>query len=110
MKTADRFLKIVEWSDEDQCYVGRCPGLMLGGIHGEDEEEVYRELRQAVEEWIGIYTEDGVPLPKATAGKRYSGKFLLRIGEELHQRLFLKALSEGESLNQYCRKQLEKAL
>ena len=30
MKKSDRYLKIVEWSEEDQCYVGTCPGLMLG--------------------------------------------------------------------------------
>jgi hypothetical protein len=34
MKSSDRYLKLVEWSDEDGCYVGRCPELMLGGVHG----------------------------------------------------------------------------
>ncbi len=59
MKPSDRYLKIVEWSDEDRCYVGRCPGLMLGGVHGNDEAKVYRELCQVVEEWIDIH--EGVP-------------------------------------------------
>ncbi len=72
MKKSDRYLKIVEWSEEDQCYVGTCPGLMFGGIHGDDEANVYKELSQAVEEWIEIYEQDGEPLPKATAGKEYS--------------------------------------
>ena len=36
MKSSDRYLKLVEWSDEDGCYVGRCPELMLGGVHGSD--------------------------------------------------------------------------
>lgn len=40
---------------------------MLGGIHGDDESTVYRELCQAVEEWIDIYEQDGDPLPEATA-------------------------------------------
>jgi hypothetical protein len=40
MRPSDRYLKIVEWSDEDQCYIGACPGLMLGGIHGDDETKV----------------------------------------------------------------------
>ena len=71
MKTSDQYLKIVEWSEEDQCYVGMCPRMMLGGIHGDDEAKVYRELCQAVEEWIDIYKEDGEPLPAATAGKKY---------------------------------------
>jgi len=102
MKLSDRYLKIVEWSEEDQCYVGTCPGLMRGGIHGNDETKVYRELCQAVEEWIAIYEEDGDPLPPATASKEYSGKFVVRIGKELHKDLAILALREGVSLNSYC--------
>lgn len=54
MKASGAYLKIVEWSEDDQCYVGTCPGLMLGGVHGDDEAKVYRELCQTVEEWIAI--------------------------------------------------------
>ena len=102
MKTSDRYLKIVEWSEEDQCYVGTCPRLMLGGIHGDDEAKVYRELCQAVEEWIGIYDQDGDPLPAETAAKDYSGRFVLRVGKELHKALAVDAMRHGESLNAHC--------
>ena len=102
MKTSDKYLKIVEWSEEDECYVGTCPGLMLGGVHGDDEAKVYRELCQAVEEWVRIYQEDGAPLPAATAGKEYSGKFVIRVGKDLHRALAVDALRNGESLNSYC--------
>lgn len=102
MKLSDRYLKIVEWPEEDKRYVGTCPGLMFGGIHGDDEAKVYRELCQVVEEWIAIYEEDGEPLPPATAGKEYSGKFVVRIGKELHKELAINAIREGESLNSYC--------
>ena len=102
MKSSDKYLKIVEWSEEDQCYVGTCPGLMLGGIHGDDEAAVYKELCQAVDEWIKVYQEDGEPLPAATAGKKYSGKFVVRVGEELHKTLAIESLCRGESLNTYC--------
>lgn len=108
-KKRDRYLKVVEWSDEDQCYVGRCPGLMFGGVHGNDEAKVYRELCEAVEEVIAIHESDGRPLPAATAGKDYSGKFVLRVGPDLHKSLAIRALQQEESLNEYCRKTLEKA-
>lgn len=101
LKSSDRYLKIVERSDEDQCYVGSCPGLMLGGVHGNDEAEVYRELCEVVTEWIRIYEEDGEPLPEATANRKYSGKFVLRVGEELHKDLAVEALRSGKSLNAY---------
>ncbi|MBA3614122.1 MAG: toxin-antitoxin system HicB family antitoxin [Nitrospirales bacterium] len=102
MKVSDQYIKIVEWSEEDQCYVGTCPGLMLGGIHGDDEAKVYKELCQAVEEWIEIYQEDREPLPASTAGKEYSGKFVVRVGRDLHKALAIDALRQGESLNAYC--------
>jgi predicted HicB family RNase H-like nuclease len=102
MKPSDRYLKVVEWSEEDQCYVGTCPGLMLGGVHGSDEIKVYRELCQVVEEWIGILEEDGEPLPAPTAAREYSGKFVVRVGKELHKELAIEALREEESLNSYC--------
>ena len=102
MKTSNHYLKIVEWSEEDQCYVGTCPGLMQGGIHGDDEAKVYKELCQAVEEWIEIYQKDREPLPASTAGKEYSGKFVVRVGRDLHKALAIDALRHGESLNSYC--------
>jgi predicted HicB family RNase H-like nuclease len=102
MKTSDQYLKIVEWSEEDRCYVGTCPGLMLGGIHGDDEAKVYKELCQAVEEWIEIYQKDMDPLPAATAGREYSGKFVVRVGKDLHKALAVDALRHGESLNSFC--------
>ena len=102
MKISDQYIKIVEWSEEDQCYVGTCPGLMLGGIHGADEAKVYKELCQAVEEWIEIYQEDQDPLPESTAGKDYSGKFVVRVGRHMHKALAIDALRHGENLNYYC--------
>ena len=50
MKDSARYTKIVEWSDEDQCYVGSAPGLIFGGCHGPDEKEVFAELCEIVEE------------------------------------------------------------
>ena len=102
MKASDRYLKIVEWSEEDGCYVGTCPGLMLGGVHGADEAKVYKELCQAVDEWIAIQEEDREPLPEPTAGREYSGRFVLRVGKELHKAMAVQALRKGRSLNSYC--------
>lgn len=101
MKDSDRYLKIVQWSEKDNCYVGTCPGLMLGGVHGDNELEVYAELSEAVEECIQIYKKDSEPLPEATA-KPYSGQFNLNVGEDLHRALAMIALQAGESLNHFC--------
>ena len=76
MKDSARYLKIVEWSDEDQCYVGSCPGLFYGGCHGDNEQTVFAELCQMVDEVIELYREDGKPLPSATSGRDYATKML----------------------------------
>ena len=52
MKESTRYVKIVEWSDEDQCYVGSSPGLIYGGCHGDDEKQVFDELCRIVEEAV----------------------------------------------------------
>jgi predicted RNase H-like HicB family nuclease len=69
MKDSARYAKIVAWSEEDQCYVGTSPGLILGGVHGPDERAVFDELCRAVDEAIALYREDGKPLPPPTSGR-----------------------------------------
>lgn len=67
MKNSDRYLKIVRWSAEDGCYVGTCPGLFHGGVHGADESAVYAELCEVVDEWVTLLQADGEALPAPTA-------------------------------------------
>lgn len=106
---AARYTKFVEWSDEDSCFIGRCPELMLGGVHGNDEAKVYAELCAAAEEMIGLIHADGQGMPHPLDKKAFSGKFVLRVEPALHRRLASKALAAGESLNSYCVKTLSKA-
>jgi hypothetical protein len=62
MKTIDQYHKWVEWSDEDQVYIGKCPDLITG-IHGDEPVQVYRELCEVVEEVIEYFEKSGKPLP-----------------------------------------------
>ena len=50
MKTEDRYLKFVRWSEEDAAYVGFCPDLFpWGGVcHGATKEAASRKLRALV--------------------------------------------------------------
>ena len=98
---AARYLKIVEWSAADKCFVGRCPGLFFGGCHGADETDVYREVCQLVEEHVAQLLASKETLPPTTAGKSYSGKFVVRVGPDLHKKAAIKASTRGESLNQF---------
>jgi predicted RNase H-like HicB family nuclease len=54
MTAGARYVRIVEWSDEDGCFVGSCPGLFYAGCHGDDEKAVFAELCELVEETIEL--------------------------------------------------------
>lgn len=72
MKESAKYTKIVEWSEEDQCYVGSSPGLVSAGCHGSDERAVFAELCQIVEEVIALYHQDGKPLPPPTSSRDFA--------------------------------------
>ena len=72
MKDSARYIKIVEWSEEDHCYVGSSPGLVYGGCHGDDEKHVFDELCRIVEDAIELYRREGKPLPPPPRGRRGS--------------------------------------
>ena len=74
MKESARYVKIVEWSEEDQCYVGSSPGLIYGGCHGTNERDVFDELCKIVEEAITLYKAEGRPLPPATSGRDFANR------------------------------------
>ena len=76
MKDSARYAKIVEWSEEDGCYVGSAPGLIFGGCHGPDEKAAFDELCQVVEEAIELYKADGKPLPPPTSGRDFANKMV----------------------------------
>lgn len=110
MKDHDKYIKLVEWSKKDQCYVGSVPGFIGPCCHGQNEADVYKELCEILDEWILIHASENIPLPEATAGKEYSGKFILRISKDLHKMLSLKAMQANLSLNQFCEKLFEKTI
>jgi predicted RNase H-like HicB family nuclease len=79
MNDSARYVKIVEWSDGDHCYVVSAPGLIYGGCHGDNERAVFDELCQIVEEVVDVYRRDGRPLPPPTSGRDFVNKALRTI-------------------------------
>ena len=106
---ARRYLKLVEWSDQDGCFVGSAPPIIGPCCHGRTEVEVMAQLSTIVEEWVTTLLGDGHPLPAATAGKKFSGQFVVRVAPELHKKASLRALARGESLNQFVATALAEA-
>ena len=62
MKLSDRYLKWIEWSEEDGTFLGMCPALITG-IHGDAPVRLYAELHDVVEEVIRHFEAAGRALP-----------------------------------------------
>ena len=62
MKKSDQYHKWIEWSDEDQAYLGKCPDLITG-IHGDDPVQLYAELCHVVDEVVSHFESSGRALP-----------------------------------------------
>jgi len=65
MNTSDRYLKYIQWNEQDSLYVGYCPDLFpWGGVcHGVTEEETYHQLTELVREEVDELIRAGKPLP-----------------------------------------------
>ena len=71
MSAADKYVKVVEWSEEDQCFIGSCPEPFYGGCHGSEAKSVFAELCEIVEEMVDLYLADGKPLPQPLSGRDF---------------------------------------
>ncbi len=71
MRAWDKYVKVVEWSEEDGCFIGSSPELFYGGCHGDDPRAVFDELCQIVEETVDLYKQEGRPLPPPLSGKEF---------------------------------------
>ena len=104
-----RYPRVIEWSEEDHCYVGSARPLVGQCCHGTTEAKVAAQLAVIVEDLVQDVIEGKMPEPESPAGKSYSGKFVIRIPSAVHKKLALKAMARGESLNQFVAEALTRA-
>ena len=66
MKTQDRYLSFVRWSEEDQAYVGYCPDLFpAGGVcHGKTPVEAFAALCEIIDDTVATAESQNIPLPE----------------------------------------------
>lgn len=62
MRAIDQYHKWVEWSEEDQTYIGKCPDLITG-IHGNDPVRLYEELCDTLEAVVLHFEKEKRKLP-----------------------------------------------
>ncbi|CCD30224.1 HicB family protein [Candidatus Glomeribacter gigasporarum BEG34] len=96
----------IEYSDEDDCFIGRLAGIRdIITFHGNFVEEV----RHAFQEAVDFYLETCRQRNEAPQ-KPYSGKISLRISPNIHARMAMQADAAGKSINQWVAETLEHAI
>jgi hypothetical protein len=71
-RKTDIYHRWVAWSEEDQAYIGRCPDLFLGGVHGDDAIKVARALQKVIDEWEDIFKKDRRKLPLSGSSRPWN--------------------------------------
>jgi predicted RNase H-like HicB family nuclease len=71
MSNGDKYVKLIEWSEQDQCFIGSCPELFYAGCHGNDPRTVFDELCRIVDETVELYQQDGKPLPTPLSNREF---------------------------------------
>lgn len=91
----------VTWSAEDEEFVATCIEFPSLSWLASTPEGALAGLRDLVDEIVADLHAAGEDVPEPLSTRRYSGKFQLRTGEDLHRRLALEAADRHVSLNQY---------
>ena len=104
----DRYTYRVTWSEEDQEYVGLCVEFPSLSWLAPSQEAALRGIRRVVTEVREDMRSNGEEIPEPLAGKRYSGKFLIRVPPDVHRDLAIEAAESGVSLNRLASAKLSK--
>jgi|LSQX01.1.fsa_nt_gb predicted RNase H-like HicB family nuclease len=87
------------YSDEDEGFIAVVPELPVCSTFGETEEEVFTEMKVAIDLWIETAWEEGWETPESGGWEIFAGKEIVR--ERMGLSLFLR--NEKGSLPQTIR-------
>lgn len=96
----------VTWSPEDAEFLATCSELSSLSFLDPDQVTALNGIQDLVAEVIHDLLASGEVVPEPLSHRKYSGKFNLRVGPELHRQLARDASEAGTSLNQYIVRRL----
>ncbi len=105
-KLVERYTYLIEYSDEDECFIARCAELSTLAAHGESQEKALSEVKKAAKIALDWLKDEDKELPVPFSLKSYSGEYRLRISPETHREIAIKASLLGVSMNQYIASKL----
>lgn len=101
--TVDSYNAKIAYDPELDMFRGEILGLSGGAdFYGKNPKELKAEFRKSLQVFLDVCREKGIE-PR----RSYSGKFNLRISQELHERLAIVAQAEGKSINTVAQEALQ---
>jgi predicted HicB family RNase H-like nuclease len=107
---SSRYTYRVEWSTEDETYIGRCNEFPSLGAHGSSAQEALAEIESVVAESVQWILEDGATPPIPVSNADFKGNILFRTTPETHRELSTRAREAEISLNQYLQSLVQRYL
>jgi len=104
----DRYTYRVTWSEEDSEYVGLCAEFPSLSWLAASPEAALKGIRKAVGDVVRDLRSGDEPVPEPLAARNYSGRFVVRVPEEVHRRLAIQAAESGVSLNRLASARLSR--
>jgi predicted HicB family RNase H-like nuclease len=99
----------VQWSARDREFVGTVAEFPSLAWLDESERDAFEGIKQIVADIVVEMIEGGETPPTPLSERDFSGKLMLRIPPELHQRLATEAAENNISLNRLISARLAKA-
>lgn len=103
---ASHYTYRVAWSGEDREFVATCPEFPSLSWLAETQRGALEGLEELLRAVIVELEQQGEPIPVSLSERHFSGRFNVRVGEQLHRELATHAAEDGMSLNQYIVRKL----
>ncbi len=95
----DKFTYRVTWSDDDNEYVGLCAEFPSLSWLAKTPESALKGIRKVVDDVMRDMHKKGETIPEPISSRHFSGKFMVRVPPQVHQKLAIQAAEFGVSLN-----------
>jgi predicted HicB family RNase H-like nuclease len=95
----DKFTYRVTWSDDDNEYAGLCAEFPSLSWLAKTPESALKGIRKVVDDVMRDMQKKGEAIPEPISSRHFSGKFMVRVPPQVHQKLAIQAAEFGISLN-----------
>ncbi len=95
----DRYTYRVTWSEDDNEHVGLCAEFPSLSWLARTPAAALKGIRKLVEKVVKDMHNEREAVPEPIACRHYSGKFVVRVPPQVHQKLAIQAAESGVSLN-----------